>query len=186
MKGNGNGLSTLLRKAVFFMIPTAGQRTRYILKHKDMFKHIGDKLFFQPRKFPTDPEYIALGDNVNISSNVSFINHDVVNSMLKKCISDFKNDNFRGMIEIGNNVLIGAHSIIMPNVRIGNNVVVAAGSIVTKDIPDNSVVGGIPAKFIESFETLVEKRKNLKVFAKDGTDKLWQHFYEVRGGKSKG
>lgn len=76
--------------------------------------------------------------------------------------------------------MIGAHSIIMPNVRIGNCVVIAAGSIVTKDIPDNTVVGGVPAKGIGSFEDLVEKRKSMKVFAKDGAEKLWAEFYRNR------
>lgn len=52
-------------------------------------------------------------------------------------------------VSIGNNVWIGGHSTINPGVTIGNNVVVASGSVVTKDIPDNVVVGGNPAKIIK-------------------------------------
>lgn len=55
-------------------------------------------------------------------------------------------------VTIGNNVWIGGHSTINPGVTIGNNVVVASGSVVTKDVPDNVVVGGNPAKIIKEVE----------------------------------
>lgn len=55
-------------------------------------------------------------------------------------------------VNIGNNVWIGGNCTILPGVTIGNNVVVAAGAVVTKDVPDNSVVGGVPAKKIKELE----------------------------------
>lgn len=55
-------------------------------------------------------------------------------------------------VNIGNNVWIGGHSVINPGVTIGNNVVIGSGSVVTKDIPDNTVVGGVPAKLIRKLE----------------------------------
>ncbi len=47
----------------------------------------------------------------------------------------------------------------MPGVTIGNNVIIAAGSIVTKDVPDNVVFGGVPAKFIKPISEYFEKIK---------------------------
>ncbi|NRP09211.1 MULTISPECIES: DapH/DapD/GlmU-related protein [unclassified Marinobacterium] len=51
-------------------------------------------------------------------------------------------------VTIGDNCWIGAGVIILPGVCIGNNCIVAAGAVVTKDIPNNSCVGGIPAKLL--------------------------------------
>lgn len=55
-------------------------------------------------------------------------------------------------VKIGNNVWLGGRSVVCPGVTIGNNVVVAAGAVVTKDVPDNVVVGGNPAKIIKNIE----------------------------------
>ena len=55
-------------------------------------------------------------------------------------------------VTIGNDVWIGANCTILPGVTIGNNVVVAAGAVVTKDVPDNCVAGGVPAKIIKEIE----------------------------------
>lgn len=55
-------------------------------------------------------------------------------------------------ITIGDNVWIGGSAIINPGVTIGDNVVVASGSVVVKDVPDNVIVGGNPAKVIRVIE----------------------------------
>lgn len=49
---------------------------------------------------------------------------------------------------IGDNVTFGANAIVVGGIRIGNNVIIGAGSVVTKDVPDNCVVAGVPAKII--------------------------------------
>ncbi|MDO4565403.1 MAG: DapH/DapD/GlmU-related protein, partial [Clostridia bacterium] len=55
-------------------------------------------------------------------------------------------------VTIGNDVWIGGNCTILPGVTIGNNVIVAAGAVVTKDVPDNCVVAGVPAKIIRNLE----------------------------------
>jgi acetyltransferase-like isoleucine patch superfamily enzyme len=55
-------------------------------------------------------------------------------------------------IHIKKNAWIGANATILPGVTIGENAVVAAGAVVSKDVPDNSIVGGVPAKFIKNIQ----------------------------------
>lgn len=64
-----------------------------------------------------------------------------------------------GIVEIGDNVFIGANSIVLCNTRIGNNVIVGAGSVVTHDIPYNSVYAGNPAKFVSTFQEYQSKHQ---------------------------
>ena len=56
-----------------------------------------------------------------------------------------------GRVTIGNNVFIGANTIILPNLRIGDDCVIGANSVVTHDIPDYSVAVGAPAKVIKQY-----------------------------------
>ncbi|MEC2076891.1 maltose acetyltransferase domain-containing protein [Metabacillus fastidiosus] len=55
-------------------------------------------------------------------------------------------------VTIGNNVWIGGRAVINPGVNIGNNVVIASGAVITKDVQDNVVVGGNPAKIIKQIK----------------------------------
>ena len=59
---------------------------------------------------------------------------------------------FAQPVRIGNDVWIGGNVTILPGVTIGNNVVVAAGAVVTKDVPDNTLVGGVSARKIKEIE----------------------------------
>ena len=95
-----------------------------------------------------------MGDNVTLASGSRLLTHD---GSTKKIIGYSK----VGRIDIGNDVFIGAASIILPNVRIGNKVIVGAGSVVTKDIPDNSVAVGNPARVIGTYDEFVEKNHQL-------------------------
>lgn len=61
-------------------------------------------------------------------------------------------------VTIGDDVWIGGNCTILPGVTIGNNVVVAAGAVVTKDVQDNCVVAGVPAKVLKTLENKIEKR----------------------------
>lgn len=66
-----------------------------------------------------------------------------------------------GKVIIGNNVFIGAGSIVLPNVTIGDDVIIGAGSIVSKDIPNNSVAVGNPIRIIGKTTDYIEKNKLL-------------------------
>ncbi|WP_323483050.1 CatB-related O-acetyltransferase [Polynucleobacter sp. MG-28-Ekke-A2] len=61
---------------------------------------------------------------------------------------------------IGNDVWIGAHAIILRGVKIGNGAVIAAGAVVTRDIPENQIWGGVPARFIRNRN--INNRPDLK------------------------
>ncbi|RHW50872.1 2,3,4,5-tetrahydropyridine-2,6-dicarboxylate N-acetyltransferase [Lactobacillus bombicola] len=52
-------------------------------------------------------------------------------------------------VRVGNGVLVGANAVVLEGVKIGDNAVIAAGAVVTKDVPENAVVAGVPAKIIK-------------------------------------
>lgn len=107
-------------------------------------------------QWSTEPWIITLGNNVHITDRVQFITHDGGSLILRRFTPDLE---MTFPIKVGDNVYIGTSAIILPGVTIGNNVVVAAGSIVTKDVPDNSVVAGVPARVIETLDEYHEKCK---------------------------
>lgn len=130
------------------------------MKDWGIFRSCGDRVMITSRKIPLYSRLISIGENVWIASNVEMITHDVAHFMLNGM--DIWNNKFQekvGCISIGNNVFIGADSKILYDVKIGDNVIIAAGSIVNKDVEDNSIVAGIPAKKIGNFKDFVEKRK---------------------------
>lgn len=158
------------------LILDSDKRNRYIVKHK-VFKNVGDNFFFQPRVIPSDPELISFHNNVIVTSNVTFVNHDVFHLGLNNLNQgEFLYNN--GCIEIMDNVFIGCNSTILPNIKIGPNVVVGAGSVVTKDVPPNSVVAGNPAKVIGTFQDYVNKRKQITVLY--NADNLWNKFIQEK------
>ena len=61
-------------------------------------------------------------------------------------------------VTIGDDVWMGGNVTILPGVTIGNNVIIAAGAVVTKDVPSNTLVGGVPAKKIKSLVDDVPER----------------------------
>ncbi|MEQ8418925.1 MAG: acetyltransferase [Arenibacter algicola] len=60
--------------------------------------------------------------------------------------------NILGRVKIGDLSHLGSNSTILPDINIGKNVIVGAGAVVTKDVPDNSVVVGIPARIIKTLD----------------------------------
>ena len=110
--------------------------------------------------FGSEPYLISIGNNVRLTNNVQFFNHDGSVWVLRNLGKVSKSADMIGKIKIGNNVNIGWNVMIMPNVVIGDNVIIGAGAIVTKDIPSNSVAVGVPARVIETIDEYYEKNKN--------------------------
>lgn len=96
--------------------------------------------------------HIEIGDDVTLAPRVHILAHDA-STWPYLGYTKIKN------VRIGNRVFIGAGSIILPGVTIGNDVIVGAGSVVTKDIPDNAVVAGNPAKFRMATDVYIQQEK---------------------------
>lgn len=95
---------------------------------------------------------ISCGNNVTLAKDVYCIAHD---ASMKKILGKTK----IGEIKIGDNVFVGARSVILPGVTVGDNVIIAANSTVTKSIPDGVVCGGSPAKKIMSTQEFIHKHQ---------------------------
>ena len=110
--------------------------------HTDCGKniHIGKHVFINMGCKFQDQGGIFIGDG-------ALIGHNVVLATLNHAMSP----NHRGTmipapIHIGKNVWIGSNATVLPGVTIGDGAIVAAGAVVTKDVPENTIVGGVPAR----------------------------------------
>lgn len=117
---------------------------------------------------------IKIGDNVSFAYNchIGCVNKIIIGNNVLFASKVFVTDHFHGEIKkeflkippslrkviskgpviIEDNVWIGEGVAIMPNVKIGRNTIIGTNSVVTKNIPENSVVGGVPAKVIRKLE----------------------------------
>lgn len=148
---------TMLR---MFFIKDRRDKAAY-LKRKKIFGAFGADCSYHPKKLPSEPENVFIGNNVHISADVRFITHDVINDML------VNNENYpectrlpfkKGRIDILDNCVIGAGASIMFNTKIGPNSIVGAGAVVTKDVPSGEIWAGVPAKKIGMVDDLVKRR----------------------------
>lgn len=96
---------------------------------------IGDNIFIDGR------DKVSIGSHVDIASQVLIYNseHDVSAADFHAILAP---------VEIGDYVFIGPRSIILPGVRIGKGAIIAAGAVVNKNVPEFTIVGGVPAKII--------------------------------------
>lgn len=130
-------------------------------------KLVGYEVDKSVRVFP--PIYSDFGSNIKIGKNVvinnaccfqdqggitigdgTLIGHQVVLATINHELSPSRRGDMTfAPIVIGKNVWVGAHATILQGVNIGDGAVIAAGAVVTKDVPANTVVGGVPAKTIK-------------------------------------
>lgn len=140
-----------------------------------MSKIIGktvDKTFRLFPPFFTDfGKNISLGEHIFINSGCKFqdqggisigdgvlIGHNVVIATLNHDVSPQKRDTMHpAPVVIKKNVWIGSNATILPGVTIGEGAIVAAGAVVTKDVSANSIVGGVPAKWMKNIDLSKEE-----------------------------
>lgn len=120
--------------------------------------HFGNDVYANFNLTLVDDGEIFVGDNVMFAPNVivATATHPIHPELRKKQAQ------YNLSIYIGNNVWIGAGSIILPGVKIGNNSVIGAGSVVTKDIPANVVAVGNPCKVLREID-----ENDMKYYHKD-------------------
>lgn len=104
---------------------------------------IGKNVFFNTGCSFQDRGGITIGDGSLVGMNVTIatLNHGLP--------LETRNITYPSPVVIGKNVWIGSNATILPGVKIGDNSVVAAGAVVTKDVPENTVVAGVPAKAVK-------------------------------------
>ena len=110
--------------------------------------HVGEDFLTNYNVTILDIAPVHIGDYVMIGPNtlISTVGHSASPKGRREKLAYSK------PVTIGSDVWIGGNCTILPGVTIGNNVIVAAGAVVTKNVPDNCVVGGVPARIIKQIE----------------------------------
>ncbi|REB04736.1 acyltransferase [Sporosarcina sp. BI001-red] len=162
VKGEGNSLWNLYTSVSFFKVAKnflVIQIARYIpfFKAKNwLYKtflrmEVGQHTAFALMVFPDVmfPERIRVGKNSIIGFNSTILAHE------------YLIDEYRiGNVDIGDEVMIGANSTILPGVTIGDGAVVSAASLVNRDIPAGAFAGGNPVRIIYTAEQVAERKEN--------------------------
>lgn len=166
MKGEGNSLWNLYTSVSFLKVMknfVVIQMARYTPSFKAknwMYRtllkmEVGQRTAFALMVFPDVmfPERIRVGKNTIIGFNSTILAHE------------YLIDEYRiGDVVIGDEVMIGANSTILPGVTIGDGAVVSAATLVNRDIPAGAFAGGNPVRIIYTAEERANRdRNNLKV-----------------------
>lgn len=117
---------------------------------KDATLSIGDYTFIGRGTEIEVSQSVAIGKHCLIAPNVFITDHN--HDTRRHGIPMFERPCVPAPVLIGDDVWIGANSVILPGVTVGDGAVVGAGSVVTKDVPSNAIVGGVPAKFLRERE----------------------------------
>lgn len=145
-----------------------------IRRTKSLLRHCGTNVRLEPSTFIIVPGNMTIGENTSISSyttiyatygvsigknclissncGISSYNH-ISNS--ENRIHDVEEDRkYSKAVIIGDNVWIGMNACILPGVKIGSNAIIGSGSVVTKDVPDNEIWAGNPARFLKKLNLI--------------------------------
>ena len=100
----------------------------------------------------TDPGYVRLGDNVTLST-CTLIGHDASIGVIGRATG--RRLDSVGKIDIRDNVFVGYGAILLPGITVGPNAIVAAGAVVNRDVAPGSIVAGVPARPVGTWDDLV-------------------------------
>ena len=108
--------------------------------------HVGEHVFINACCHFQDHGGVTLGDGCQIGHNVVFatLNHGLEPAD--------RGTTYPAPIVLGRNVWVGSNATILRGVTIGDNAVVAAGAVVSRDVPANTIVGGVPARIIKRID----------------------------------
>lgn len=106
--------------------------------------------------FGSEPYLITLGDDITISFGVHFVTHDG-GTWAFRDMDEYENIHKFGRIRVGSHSFVWGGTIILPGVTIGERCVIGAGSVVTRDVPDGTVVAGVPARVIMTTAEYAQK-----------------------------
>ena len=167
MEGHAGGIKMSLVSILRRLIYPSNYSSNVLIKNiKSRGGVVGEgTVFFAPTKTVIDlnrASYLKIGSYCKITSDVQIMCHDYSWSVLRRSHNRILPDSGRSVI-IGNNCFIGWGAYISGPVTIGDNVIIGAHSVVTKDIPSNTVVAGNPAKIICSLDEYYEKKKSLEI-----------------------
>ena len=107
---------------------------------------VGENVFINACCHFQDHGGVTIGDGCQIGHNVVFatLNHEMA--------AERRSVTYPAPIVLGKNVWIGSNTTILQGVTIGDNAVIAAGAVVNRDVAANTVVGGVPARFIKNID----------------------------------
>lgn len=110
--------------------------------------------------FGSEPYLVTIGNNVRITAGVKITTHDGGCWVLRNKYHELADCDLFGRVTIGDNCHIGMNAMIMPGVTIGSDCIVGACAVVTHDVPDGTVVAGVPAHPICKEEEYRNKHAN--------------------------
>lgn len=138
-----------------FIVIQLGRYTPFLSMKNWMYRKllrmkVGEKTSFALMVMPDVmfPEKISVGRNSVIGYNTTILAHEYL-------IKEYR----LGEVKIGDEVMIGANSTILPGVEIGDGAIVSAGTLVHKDVPAGSFVGGNPMRIIYTKEEMDKRRE---------------------------